>query len=401
MLKKSQSVKFGLNLLRAGWFFHNFLLMTPVIVLIYTSHGITIGDFFLIQGIFRLAAFLFEIPSGYLSDCFSRKWVMVCGGCFLIAGFSAIALATGFWGLTLGEALLGISTALFSGTLEAYTYDLLKRNKTQNQFLKEYGSITTFSSVACFIAALLGGFLYAKLGGNTLLWLEAFFATVSVLFFLFLPNLLEVKRVVKHKTAVVDAISISYRTMKNSRLRNFIVFPALFSAFTIVMLWIMQPIMETAHVPLELFGIFFAINQLAAIFFAKFAYKICGKFGEKNVSIFTIAVIIMGITLGLLATHINSMPLILTACVLMEFAPAIRMLNNLQYNTLIHDSIESNERGTVLSTRAMVSTFLGAIFLSFAKFSFDTFGLDITLVLMFALTPLLFWSLSKVEKHLH
>ena len=113
------------------------MLIVPVIVLVYTSKGITVGDFFLIQGIFRLAAFLFEIPSGYMSDCLSRRRVMIAGGVSTIAGYVSIALASGFWTLIMGEALLGIASALFSGTLEAYTYDLLKRNKTQKQFLKE------------------------------------------------------------------------------------------------------------------------------------------------------------------------------------------------------------------------------------------------------------------------
>lgn len=75
--QKSLSVRRGLRLLRFGWFFNHFMLVIPVIVLVYTERGISVGDFFLIQGIFRLAAFLFEIPSGYLSDRFSRRRVMI------------------------------------------------------------------------------------------------------------------------------------------------------------------------------------------------------------------------------------------------------------------------------------------------------------------------------------
>ena len=394
-----KSVKRGLAWLKLGWFCHNFMLIVPVIVLIYTQKGVTVGDFFLIQGIFRLAAFLFEIPSGYMSDCLSRKRVMIAGAVFLLAGFVTIAVAYGFWTLVLGEALLGISSALFSGTLEAYTYDLLKRNKTQKQFLKEFGNITTWAGIASFVAMILGGILYGYIGVN-ILWIEALFAVFTIFAFLFLPELLEVKRIVKHKQALQDAISITTRTLKNPKLRNLIFFPSLFGAFTIILFWILQPIMETVNIPVGLFGFYLGINQVFIIVLSKYAYKICEKLGEIQTSVITIGTIVMGVTMGLLATHVQSMPIIYVACALMAMTPSFRVLNNLQYNTLIHHSIKSNERGTVLSTRAMVSTVVGAIGLIIAKFLVDGFGITTTLVFVFVMVVLLIWSLKNVVKYI-
>ena len=394
------SVKRGLTLLKLGWFCHNFMLVLPVIVLVYTQKGVTVGDFFLIQGIFRLAAFLFEIPSGYMSDCLSRKRVMIAAGFFGFLGFATVAAAYGFWALVLGEALLGISSALFSGTLEAYTYDLLKRNKSQKQFLKEFGRVTTFGGIASFIASLLGGIMFSWIGANGLLWTEAVIASLTVFAFLFLPELLEVRRIVKHKDAIRDAISITTNTLKNSKLRNLILFPSLFSAFTIIMLWILQPVMETAQIPVGLFGVYIGINQLSGVFFAKYAYKICEKFGEINVSFLSIGTLIVGIVMGLLATHTGNMALVYGACGIMAITPAIHVLNNLQYNTLIHHSIKSKERGTVLSTRAMVSTVSGAVFLIIAKFLMDGFGITTTLISVFVMTIILMFALKNVSKYI-
>lgn len=394
------SVKSGLSWLKIGWFFHHFMLIVPVIVLVYTNKGVSVGDFFLIQGIFRLAAFLFEIPSGYLSDCFSRKKVLILGALFSLLGYAIIAVAYGFWALVIGEAMLGISSALFSGTLEAYTYDLLKRNKTQKQFLKEFGAISTVASVACFIAAIMGGLLYGVIGANGVLWTEVSFAIIAVIALLFIPELTEIKRTVKQKSAITDAISITVNTLKNPKLRNLILFPSLFGGFTIVLLWIMQPIMETAHVPVELFGFYMGINQLAAIFFSKYAYKICEKLGEIAVSVITIAAIIIGATMGLIAIHINSMPIIYVSCAIMAIVPAIRILNNLQYNTLIHHTIKSIERGTVLSTREMTSTIFGAMFLIFAKFLMDGFSTTTTLIFILGMVITLILSLQRVSKYI-
>ncbi len=395
-----KSVKRGLYLLRAGWFFHNFMLVLPVIVLVYTQRGISVGDFFLIQGIFRLVAFLFEIPSGYLSDRFSRRRVMIMGGAFCVAGFSVIAMAYGFWAIVLGEALLGVTSALFTGTLEAYTYDLLKRNKTQKQFLKEFGNIMTFGSAASFVAAIFGGGLFARFGGDCLLWVQILFALMSVFAFCFLPELLEVKRVVKNKTAIADALGITWHTLQNPRLRNLILFPAMFGAFTIVLLWISQPIMETAMVPVQLFGLYLGMKQFSEIVLSKYAYKICERYGEIKVSIITIGAIVLSIFMGLVAIYAPSMALVYVVCAVLAMLPAVRVLNNLQYNTLIHHSIKSQERGTVLSTRAMVSTVCGAMTLMLAKVLLDGFGITATLVVFLCMTVLLVWALKKVSEFL-
>ena len=53
----------ALRLLKWSEFFLMFMLIIPVAVLLYQDKGITLGDFFLIQGLFRIAAFALEIPS--------------------------------------------------------------------------------------------------------------------------------------------------------------------------------------------------------------------------------------------------------------------------------------------------------------------------------------------------
>lgn len=400
--KKIQlSVSGALRLLKFGWFFNNFMMVVPVIVLVYTQKGITIGDFFLIQGLFRVAALLFEIPSGYLSDRFSRRGILILGTIFHVFGYSMLTVAYGFWQIVFGEALLGIASALFSGTLEAYTYDLMKRNHTQKHFLKEFGSITTYAQASSFIAVLIGGFMFSSLGGSGLLLCEALLSIIAIVILAFVPELTEIKREkAKNKSDFADAIGITYTTLKNPRLRNFILFPAIFGSFTIILLWILQPVMEMAQIPIALFGIFFAINQISSIFFAKYAYKICAKLGEITTSMLTIFTVISGIVLTFIALHTANTFILYTACAVIAISPSIRILNNLQYNTLIHNDIPSNKRGTVLSTRAMVSMIFGATTLSVAKILLDNFGIEITMLVVLFMTTLLFWSLKKVEHYI-
>ncbi len=396
--KKALSVKRGLRLLKLGWFCHNFMLILPVIVLVYTQKGITVGDFFLIQGLFRIAAVLFEIPSGYMSDVFSRRRVLICAAAVATIGFATVAMAHGFWMIVLGEGLLGVSSALFSGTLEAYTYDLLKRTSTQKDFLREYGSVTTYGDIAAFVGTLLGGMLYAGVGGENLLWIETGIAAIAIFAYLFVPELTEIKRVVNHKTAVADAIGITWKTIKNPKLRNFIIFPSIFGAFTIMLLWIMQPIMQTAAVPVSLFGFYVGANQLSRAVFSKYAYKICDRFGNMTTSVLSVLSVILSIVAGILAMYVNNMVAVYILCAILAFVPSMQSLVKLQYNTLIHDCVKSQERGTVISTRAMVSMILGAVVLVIVKFLVDGLGLTATMICALFATIVLFWALRKVSR---
>ncbi len=402
--KHKMSVSTALRFLRVSQFCRNFLPVLAVIVLVYTGKGITVGDFFLIQGIFRLASFLFEIPSGYLSDRFSRRKVLIFGALVNCIGFTVLTFAYGFWQIILGEALVGIAYALFSGTHEAYTYDLLKRNHTQKHFLKEMGSISTWGAAASFIATILGPEIYKLTNGNGafLLGISAIFTAFDFILCFALPELPEViRKKQKNKSAFMDIIDITYKTMKNPKLRSLIVFPALFGAFTIVLFWMLQPIMELSNVPVYLFGLYIGFNQFSRIFSSKYAYKICNKFGEIKTSIFTILALTIGIALSFVALYAPNMAIVYIAIGIMAFVPSLQKLNDLQYNTLIHDDIDSQERGTVLSARMMVSMLFSAVLLAGTKYLYDNYGANITILTLLFLTVLLVISLKQTMRYIH
>ena len=158
--------------------------------------------------------------------------------------------------------------------------------------------------------------------------------------------------------------------------------------------------MEQVAIPVTMFGIFFSINKFASILFSKYAYKICEKLGEIKVSVLTILSVIFGILLTFVILHSNNMALIYICCGLLSIVPSVRILNNLQYNTLIHNDISSQKRGTVLSTRAMVASIFGAIMLSCAKVFLDNFGIQATMLFTLFMTSILFISLKRVKKHI-
>ena len=394
----SVSDKTALSLLKWSEFFLYFMIIVPIVVLLYQEKGITVGDFFLIQGIFMIAAFLFEIPSGYMSDVFSRKKVLLIGGIIWFLAVAGLFFAYGFWEIMLAEAGLGLAAALFSGTKEAYAYDLLKRMKREKQFLKENGSISTYGQSAGFIAAIIGGSLYAVIG-NWVVAIEAVMAFFGILCILALPELHEIKRkVFPEKSPLKDVMGIVKMSAKHPEIKWLMLFPAMFASFTLIMMWILQPTMETVGVSVALFGIFVGINQFSRVVFAKYAHKIYESFGVKNTLYACIAAVVVSIAAVLcaLSAGTNNMWIVYVMCVIIAIVPASQKLSSLIFNALIHHRIRSSERGTVLSVSSMYGTFFSGGMMILMKPLMDGFGIEWTMIATLVMLVAILYPLKKV-----
>ena len=354
-----------------------FMPLIPVVTLVYFGKGVSLADFFLIQGIFRIAAFLFEIPSGYLADVFSRKKIMVLATFLQFLGMFLLIWAQGFWAVVVCESLMGMASALLSGTGEAYVYDLLKRDGKENQYVKENGSIKSFAQLGMFISMIVGGVLLT-MGESVLLCVEALVVFFGFLLMLLLPEIKEVRRkVVPEASPLKDCLGIVKMSVKHPEIKWLMLFPAIYSTFTIVLLWLFQPMMELALVPVALFGVFFAINQGSRVLFSKFAHRILNMLGTRKLFGFV-------------------MPLVYAICGIAAIAPAVQTMCVLVFNDYIHTRIQSNERGTVLSVSAMFNMGISGVVLMGAKPLLNNFGLEMTTVIFLALIVLILIPLKKV-----
>ena len=230
----SRETKTALWILKVAEFFHLFVPILPVIVLIYQNKGVGLGDFFMIQGIFRIVAFLFEIPSGYLADVFSRRKILILGALATFLSFSVLLFGTGFWAVLLCESGLGVATALFSGTKEAYIYDLLKRDGAEKTYLRENGSVNTIGTAGTMVGTLIGGALFA-ISQNLVLAVNAMAALIMFLILFFIPEITEVKRKVAPESSPLrDCLKIVSMTARHPELPKLMLYSALYGTFATI-----------------------------------------------------------------------------------------------------------------------------------------------------------------------
>jgi len=89
----------------------------------------------------QLTGFLFEIPSGYLSDKFGHKKALIFARTAMIFSTACYIFASEIWWFFLGTILLAIGSAFVSGTTTAFLHDTLTALGKNNQFASIMGKI--------------------------------------------------------------------------------------------------------------------------------------------------------------------------------------------------------------------------------------------------------------------
>lgn len=102
----------------------SFIGATYVIFLL--ARGLNLFEVNLVNVVFYLMVFAFEIPTGAIADVFGRKKSFVIS-CFITAGANFIYAAShSFWGFALAEATAAVGMTFATGAFQAWLVDRLK-----------------------------------------------------------------------------------------------------------------------------------------------------------------------------------------------------------------------------------------------------------------------------------
>lgn len=117
------------------------------------SIGLSLSDIALVNVIFWIAVIVAELPTGLVADGRGRGWSLKIGAVVLVIGELAYFAAQGFWGAVLGEVVIALGLAFFSGAQQAWITDaLIHRGEKE-----DIGKVFATSAAVRGAAALLGG----------------------------------------------------------------------------------------------------------------------------------------------------------------------------------------------------------------------------------------------------
>ncbi|MFZ1720138.1 MAG: MFS transporter [Candidatus Moraniibacteriota bacterium] len=116
----------------------------------------TIGILLLIG---QIAGFLFEIPSGYVSDKIGHKKALVVSRVSMLGSTALFLLASNTMFLALGGVFLAISNAFQSGTGSAFMHETLRGLKREHDYTRIMGKISSIGFAVPIIFMMTVPFL--------------------------------------------------------------------------------------------------------------------------------------------------------------------------------------------------------------------------------------------------
>lgn len=135
--------------------------------MLFADHGLSAAQISTLFVIWSTTAFVLEVPSGAWADMYSRRRLLVLGALLSGLGYAAWITLPSFAGFALGFVLWGTSSALISGTFEAFVYDELAARDRTDRYASLLGRARSASFVMNLAATALATPLF-NLGGYTL-----------------------------------------------------------------------------------------------------------------------------------------------------------------------------------------------------------------------------------------
>lgn len=342
-------------------FFLDFALIYPVYVIFFQQRGIDFIGIAQLIAIWAGAMMVLEIPSGIIADLWSRKKIIALSLILKAIGFIIWFLLPSFAGFAIGFIFWGFQEALCSGTTDALLYDFLKTQGREQEYEIQAGRGTLVSRIAIICSLLLGGWVFSRSPGITIL-LSSLSMVFSGLCILFITE-------AGHKAQGMDKECVRkpgfYRALKDIsesvkdafRQRGMAVF-ILFGAFTCVIYGILDEydFIFGKHngVPLAWIGVWGAFRFLMEGIGGLLAPKISVKIGTGNIRGLALWTAAAGLflSLGTLWGLRFLLPLYFVFYGMMAAAEVI-------FQGILQRSIESAGRATISSLVSFLYTALG------------------------------------------
>lgn len=238
-----------LSMYNIAAFLRSQLFLLPVLLFFYQENGLSVQDFYLIQGLIVFFAFLFEIPAGYLGDIFPRKYILVTAYALFLGRLFLWIFFRGYSIILIGEFLYACSKACFDSVSSSFIYDILKKNNEETKMVKAYSNFNAAMYIGTGIAALLGAGLYEKLGSHVLLIAEFVIYSTAIILLCLLPNAHQPTAVVVGLKERLKKFYVAVRYILKSRKYCYLV---LFSGFMVgvshFFFWSFQPLMKSSGI---------------------------------------------------------------------------------------------------------------------------------------------------------
>lgn len=233
---------------------HMVLFPIPIITLFWKDHiGMSLADIMVLQALFSLSAVLLEFPSGYVADRLGHRTSLLIAAALWVVGWAVYSQATTFIGIVAAEVALGAGVAFASGADSALLFTTLQAADRAGEYPRWEGRVRAAGQSSEAVSSAFGGYFYA-LNPRLPFWLQlpvALTALGTVLAMKAPPR--SVPR--DHVSHIAQAWWIVRHTLRHHpRLRTAVALSVVLGLSTFMVVWLIQPYMQSRGIPEPWFG---------------------------------------------------------------------------------------------------------------------------------------------------
>lgn len=130
----------------------------PAFFLYFTS-VLTLSQTLWLEAVYYVSVALIEVPSGYLSDRFGRKGVLMMSSAALSMAYLLFFLGSSFTTFASAQLFMAVGFAFSSGTDTAFHYESLDGLNRQSEYGEREAKALKFSFIAGAVGAVIGGMI--------------------------------------------------------------------------------------------------------------------------------------------------------------------------------------------------------------------------------------------------
>lgn len=364
----------------------------PLVAIFFlTLPGATAKQIGLYTAIGFFTGFLFEIPSGYISDTIGHKKTLILAKIFMIVSTSLFIIANSWIYFALASTFMALGFAFSSGTNEAFLHNTLIEMKKDNKYTKISSKMhANVSLLSMAIILLLPTLTNISIIFPFKIYLGIDIIGLLISFFLITPK-------IKITAKDEDAIPLPKQLKQFLKIGFYpiAIFSGLITGAVFGSVNFNSPYVTSLGLPLAFIGIMMAGARLVWFLFGHYAHKI-EKIKIKKIMIFeTFLFPILFILISL-----TKNPYIAT--ILIAITSGYMFGRGAIYNNyfLTNFSINKKYKATMLSTKSQIKEIISSIiafgigFIMIKSYKLGYLTLGITLFIFLIIS----YNLSK--KHL-
>lgn len=352
----------------------------PVIVPFYQDAlGIGFREFLIAEAVFAAVVVLLEVPSGWISDVWQRRQVLMLGAFFGMLGHAVLLCGAGAMGgfaaAVAGQAIIGIAISLISGTNLALMYDTMAEAGCTKAYRKLEGkrSAVAFYSVAA--ASVAGGLLFA-LDARLPLAVEIVIYVGAIIAAWRMHEPVRLRAPVQKHPLADMAETVRYAVRGHADIAAVLVFAAILFSGTKIIMWAQQPYYVALDIAPQWYGVLMAAGFMLAGVSSHLAHRL-DHLSHRHVMLGAcMAAVVVCLSAGAAGAHIGGVGLLMLggSCLYGVAGPRV--------TALINARVDGSRRATILSAYSL------CVSLMFIPVSFalgrvnDAFGIGMMLVAM-------------------